>query len=376
MDQPKWMRAIPYACALAVMGFFSIILVWIAVTEPERRWWVAGDLAVGISGLVLLRARHRAPFAVALITAAAALLSTTVIGPAFVAYVSLTKHRRWGRIVLAALLLWTATAIYSSGDGLTQQLILAVSTMTLSIIALTVAGLYLRSRRDLETERANRRMEEQLRQLEQLEQARLSERARIAREMHDVLAHRISLLSLHAGALAHRTDLTAADVRAAATVMHESAHQALTELRATLGSLRDTSSTAPPQPSWTELPALLDEVREAGQIVEVSDEVTDAAQLPAQIGRHAYRIVQEALTNARKHAPGARVEVLMRGRPGQELHLRISNTLLLGRVDPSSGGLGLIGLAERVNMVSGTLTNLVADERFILDATLPWEMPS
>ncbi|WP_104190947.1 hypothetical protein [Cryobacterium sp. Y82] len=66
----------------------------------------------------------------------------------------------------------------------------------------------------------------------------------------------------------------------------------------------------------------------------------------------------------------------MRGRPGQELHLRISNTLLLGRVDPSSGGLGLIGLTERVNMVSGTLTNLVADERFILDATLPWEMPS
>ena len=190
MDQPKWMRAIPYACALAVMGFFSIILVWIAVTEPERRWWVAGDLAVGISGLVLLRARHRAPFAVALITAAAALMSTTVIGPAFVAYVSLTKRRRWGRIVLAALLLWTATAIYSSGDGLTQQLILAVSTMTLSIIALTVAGLYLRSRRDLETERANRRAQEQLRQLEQLEQARLGERARIAREMHDVLAHR------------------------------------------------------------------------------------------------------------------------------------------------------------------------------------------
>ena len=376
MDRSKWMRAIPYVCALAVMGFFGIILVWVAVTQPERRWWVAGDLAVGIGGLVLLRARHRAPFAVALITAAATLMSTTVIGPAFVAYVSLTKHRRWGRIVLAALLLWTATAVYSSGDGITQQLILAISTTTLSIIALTVAGLYLRSRRDLETERAERHAEEQRRQLEQLEQARLNERARIAREMHDVLAHRISLLSLHAGALAHRTDLTPEDVRAAATVIHESAHQALTELRATLGSLRDSSSTAPPQPSWAELPALLDEVREAGQSVEVSDEVTGAAQLPTQIGRHAYRIVQEALTNARKHAPGARVEVLMRGRPGHDLHLRISNAITLGRADPLSGGLGLIGLTERVNMVSGTLTNRVANGRFILDATLPWEVPT
>ncbi|MBC7591081.1 MAG: hypothetical protein H7226_08580 [Salinibacterium sp.] len=375
MAGTKWMRAVPYACAVSVLGFFACVLLWIAVTQPERIPWAAADLAVGIGGVILLRARQRAPFAVALITAVATLLSTTVIGPAFVAYVSLTAHRRWRRTAVAAMMLWFGVAAYSSKQGFTQQFILAISTVSLSLVALTVAGLYLRSRRDLELERAQRQVEAQRRQLEMLDQARLGERARIAREMHDVLAHRISILSLHAAALAHRTDLGPEQVRAAATVIQESAHQALTELRATVGGLRDAASTAAPQPSWPQLSELLAEVREAGQHVDLIDEVTRSGELPSQIGRHAYRIVQEALTNARKHAPGATVEVVLRGSPGESLRLRITNSIVPGRDSTVSRGLGLIGLSERVEMVSGTLTDRIENGQFVLDATLPWMVP-
>ena len=164
-------------------------------------------------------------------------------------------------------------------------------------------------------------------------------------------------------------------MRAAATVIQESAHQALTELRATVGGLRDAASTAAPQPSWPQLSELLAEVREAGQHVNLTDEVTGSQELPSQIGRHAYRIVQEALTNARKHAPGATVELVMRGSPGESLQLRITNSLVPGRNPAVSRGLGLIGLSERVEMVSGTLTDRIENGRFVLDATLPWVVP-
>ncbi|MCU1405340.1 MAG: two-component sensor histidine kinase [Glaciihabitans sp.] len=370
------MRAVPYACALVVMAFFGVVLGWIAWNGPDRRWWAAGDLAIGVSALVLLRWRHRAPFTVAVITAVVTVLSTTAIGPAYVAYVSLVKRRPRKRILVVAALIWVAGAIYSAEDGISQQLLLAVTANTLSLVALTAAGLYLRSRVDLENERTKRRAEEQRHRRAELEQVRLNERATIAREMHDVLAHRISLLSLHAAALAHRTDLSPDEVRLAATVIHESAQQSLTELRATLGSLRDDEVTAPPQPSWEQLPVLLAEVRAAGQGVQITAEVDAEAAVPAQVGRHAYRIVQEALTNARKHAPGAITHIRVSGRPGEQLRLSISNTETRRPPTGHIGGLGLIGLAERVTMVGGTLSTTSSGGQFVLDASLPWEATS
>ncbi|GAA3154886.1 sensor histidine kinase [Nonomuraea salmonea] len=227
-----------------------------------------------------------------------------------------------------------------------------------------------------------------------MEQAKLAERLKIAQEMHDVLAHRISLLAMLAGGLAYRKDLTPEQTRETALAIQENAHHSLTELRAVLGTLRRgdlagqdgpadqdrpagqggtaEGGPAPPQPTLAHLGALFAEVRAAGQQVEVDDSVTDRELLPAQTGRHAYRIVQEALTNARKHAPGSVVRAEIGGRPGDGLRIRVSNAAVPGRSGPG-GRLGLVGLAERTRMAGGRITHDVRDGRFVLDATLPWE---
>jgi signal transduction histidine kinase len=141
-----------------------------------------------------------------------------------------------------------------------------------------------------------------------------------------------------------------------------------------LGTLRRGSGgPEAPQPTLDHLDALFAEVRAAGQRVEVDDSVDRRELLPAQTGRHAYRIVQEALTNARKHAPGSSVHAEIGGRPGAGLRIRVSNPAPAGAPAGPGGRLGLVGLAERTRMAGGTITHDVRDGRFVLDALLPWE---
>src|SRR6478752_4277630 len=208
-------------------------------------------------------------------------------------------------------------------------------------------------------------------------QAQVAERARIAREMHDVLAHRISLVAMHSGALAYRTDLTPEQVSETAEVVRESANQALTELRAVLGVLRDVPGSGapadgtpqPPQPTLADLEALVAEARSGGTTVRL-DRSGDLERVPEQVSRGAYRIVQEGLTNARKHAPGAAVRVTVRNpvpRGGGEAADGIRQDVTVG------AGLGLLGLTERAVLAGGELTygpDRAGD--FVLTARLPW----
>src|SRR5207244_1912360 len=126
----------------------------------------------------------------------------------------------------------------------------------------------------------------------------------------DALAHRISLLSMHAGALEFRPDAPPEDIARAAGIVRASAHEALQDLREVIGVLRDEAvdgSPERPQPTLANLPGLLDESREAGMHVRSECRLPDLAAVPDGVGRNAYRIVQEGLTNARKHAHGTTV---------------------------------------------------------------------
>src|SRR5439155_22952903 len=149
-----------------------------------------------------------------------------------------------------------------------------------------------------------------------VEQARLTERARIAREMHDVLAHRMSLVSLHAGALEVRTDARPEEVALAAGAIRASVHEALQELRTVVGVLRDGAAgrPEPPQPDLADLPELVDGARATGMAIRYTCRVPPVGP-SVVLGRTAYRFVQEGLTNARKHAPDSAVEVLLDGHP-------------------------------------------------------------
>src|SRR5215207_1919808 len=208
------------------------------------------------------------------------------------------------------------------------------------------------------------------------EEARAAERRRIAREMHDVLAHRLSLLSVHAGALEFHPDAPAEEVAEAAGVIRESAKTALEELRGVIGVLREDGSeslTQPPQPTLADLAALVEESRAAGMRVTARIELGDAAP-PAAVGRTAYRIAQEGLTNARKHAPGAAVTLTVRAPDGDlQVEVRSLAPVAVAAVSPLPGaGTGLIGLAERVALAGGTLEHGVdPDGAFVLRASLP-----
>jgi signal transduction histidine kinase len=346
----------------------------IIVSQGLDEWPTAIlDVGLGVLALVLLRWRRRLPFTIAVVTAVLTVESSSAMGAASVALVSLATHRDIWRTAGAGAAMWLAfvsVSFVETGWGTASLVAAIVGAVT--VACLIGFGLYLRSRRDLALS------EERLREGERrvgLERARAGERARIAREMHDVLAHRLSILSLHAGALAHRSDLTADEVRQAAAVIRDTAHASLEELRVTLGSLREEDTLGRPQPSFDDLPALVSEVREAGQRVEYRSTLEDTEQLPAQVGRHVFRIVQEALTNARKHAPGASATVELSGSSGASIDVRVTNEM--GPPSPvpvPSGGLGLIGLGERVALLGGTLTHRDDGDRFVVEASLPWNV--
>lgn len=227
-------------------------------------------------------------------------------------------------------------------------------------------------------ERARRAEAEQGRRVAE---ARAAERARIAREMHDVLAHRLSLLATYAGALEYRPDAPPERLSRAAAVVRDSAHEALRDLRDVVALLRDedggTDAGRRPQPTLADLPRVVGESRQAGTPVELRDELPAGAVPPARIGRTAYRVVQEALTNARKHAAGRPVRVVLAGRPGAELTIDIGNPLPggtgAGTAIPGSGT-GLVGLTERVRLAGGCLDHGPQDGEFRLRARIPWPL--
>ena len=227
--------------------------------------------------------------------------------------------------------------------------------------AAAAVGSYLGARRELVTSLHERVRIAQLEQALATTVAREAERNRIAREMHDVMAHRISLVALHAGALAYREDLSRAQTAETAGTIQANAQLALAELRQVLGVLRAGPApprAEPPQPTLAELPALLADAREAGSVVELdSSGLPAVGELSDSLSRTSFRILQEALTNARKHAGShATADVRLRYLP-DAVELEVTDDGLgARRGGPRAGsGLGLIGMRERVSADGGTV---------------------
>ncbi|AEF41527.1 sensor histidine kinase [Hoyosella subflava] len=211
------------------------------------------------------------------------------------------------------------------------------------------------------------------------ERVRSLERERIAREMHDSLAHRISMVGLHAGALEVRPDASPEEVTKAAAIIRTSARQALDDLREILGVLRDNGEdTQRPQPEIAELTRLVDDSRSAGHQVLYSERIGNSDAVPESLGRTVYRVVQEGLTNARKHAPRETVTVTLE-RDGDDVHVHIHNPLPAGPAAGAAPGTrqGLIGMEERVGLAGGTVRSGIrrgasGDPEFHLEVWIPW----
>lgn len=208
--------------------------------------------------------------------------------------------------------------------------------------------------------------------------ARARERAAIAREMHDVLAHRLSLLATYSGALEMGRDAPEEARARAVGIVREHTHRALDELREIMGVLRqDVPGTEAlrPQPGLSDLPALVDDSRDVGVDVALGVRVELPESVPPVIARTVYRIVQEALTNARRHAPGSPVQVSITGTPATWLEVTVRNGAAQGdqsRPGTSGTGTGLVGLHERVDMIGGHLEHGHCADGFGVRARLPW----
>jgi signal transduction histidine kinase len=368
-----WVVDVLLVLAALTIGALSLDSAW----PDHSDAMVLIDVVVGITACLSLWGRRTYPRGVAVAAIAAASFSSMAGGAAPIAVynVALRSSRR-ALIATAGLALASiaiASLLYPSAGRWIAQ-------MLFGILVLAVAigwGLFTRVRRELFyslRERAERvESEERLR----LEQAREAERRRIAREMHDVLAHRLSLLSVHAGALEFRPDADPKEIGEAAGVIRATAQTALQELRDVIGVLREDaeeSTLQPPQPTLAQLPALIEESRAAGMHIRLTMDAPIDEGLPAALGRTAYRVVQEGLTNARKHAPGAAVDVMISS-DDQSLHVEVVNkhSVAASTAGSDGSGAGLVGLAERVSLAGGELEhgpNEAGD--FVLRATLPW----
>lgn len=249
--------------------------------------------------------------------------------------------------------------------------------LVLATIVTILIGLLVRLRREHVLSAVQRARRAETAYQEGMDHARQLERKRIAREMHDTLAHRLSLVSMHAGALEFRSATFGEEVAQAATVIQTSAHQALDDLRSAIHVLRsDGQETGPdgPQPVLDDLPHLIQESWQAGTPIDLR--LLTLQPVPLATGRIGYRVLQEGLTNARKHAPGNRVTASLSGDPETGLSIEVLNQVPAEpRAAPAVPGArqGLTGLTERVTLAGGRLRHgTTHDGCFRLQVWLPW----
>ncbi|WP_241695067.1 sensor histidine kinase [Streptomyces sp. C] len=254
------------------------------------------------------------------------------------------------------------------------------SSAVSALLVLGFAGLLGYALRATRLARGQLVVQETLTEEERARRTLLEERSRIARELHDVVAHHMSVISIQAQVAPHLVENPSPELKENLAGIRQNALEALTELRRVLGVLRSEHADDPanphhPQPTLAELGALVDNVRAAG--LDVTTETAGIRRpLTPGVELTAYRIVQEALSNCLRHAPGSRVEVGIAYGP-RELHLCVANSAPTRPAPPSPGaGHGLLGMRERAGMLGGELAaGPRPDGGYEVSAVLPMDPP-
>ena len=370
------------AAVVAGVGALVALTIFGEVQSHRTMGLLGLDIAVGVLSCALLPVLLRWPVLGGLALAMLAAVSPAATPAATAGALVVAERRRFAVAVAVAGVGIAAHAVqglWRPTGGLSFAWWMAL--MIVGYAALLGWGALTQARRALVASLRERARRAETEQGRRVAEARVNERTRIAREMHDVLAHRLSLVATYAGALEYRPDSPPEQLARAAGVIRAGVHQALGELREVISVLRyeetldDGQTDQGLQPGLDSIPRLVQESRDAGERVLVDNRMADATVVPVIAGRAAYRVVQEALTNARKHAAGQPVRMVLDGQPGTMLVIDIHNALPGDATAPPSipgSGAGLIGLTERVQLAGGRLDHEVTAGEFHLHASLPW----
>jgi signal transduction histidine kinase len=359
--------------ALICFAVASSVLSGDAALLHHSRGFLVVLLAFVTAAPLALRTRF--PLAAWVASTLAAIATTFVINPSIlfaggylVLFVlinglclySVTVRCRPRITVAATATIVVGAAILDPGSG-----VVAVFLTALPVLL----GAVVRQRRSGERQLA----EQELRHSG--ERALLEERQRIARELHDVVAHHMSVIAIQAEAAPYKTADPPPELVESFADIRASALAGMSELRRVLGVLRADGRDTAPQPGLADLDALLDSARSGGVSVSVSRS-GDPVPLPEGVDLSAYRIVQEALSNAMRHAPGSNVQVHVAYRPdGVALDVCNDQVLVTSAALPG-GGHGIIGMRERATMLGGSLdAGPTGDGGFHVAAVLPVSPP-
>lgn len=366
------------ATDLATGLVLLVVAAWITVIWrrrlPALTMAAGGVLAlVGTSYLLMLlgaawtvRQRPDRTRLIAALTAATAVL--------FAAREALTG---WG-----AALPWYLTQSSTAQDEPVWMLVsFASAIVSLGATAAAVHYGRMRARAD----RSEARAAQEVRRADALteQMVRQAERERIARDMHDALAHRLSVVSLHAGALeaaaSAGADGGAGGISRAgeiARTVREQTHAALQDMRGLIGDLRGGTDCAPGAPATMRaIGTLLADLRSSGARLTPYVVLESPERAGALLDTAVYRIVQEALTNAIKHAPGAAIDVYVHADPSSGARIRVVNPIVApgSGVPVPGGGNGIGGIRERAAALDGTAWIGERADAFIVDVSLPWQ---
>jgi signal transduction histidine kinase len=340
------------------------------VSELPRPLWLHQTLVVVVMAAVALRRRFP------LFTVAFVVLGMMVIDPdgqfstfaalvlvSFTGELELDLPRAYWALVLAVVPFWVGSAF---ADPTVSDYV----AVTVLYGGSWAVGQMVRQRTREAAEHAARAERAEREHEERAAAAVAEERTRIARELHDIVAHSISVVAVQTQAVRRRLDPSLTREIADLEAVETTARQAMAEMRRLLGVLRaDTERPAlEPQPGLDQLDRLVADARAGGTPVEVAVEGQRVA-LPPGLDLAAYRIVQEALTNARRHAPGTRLQVCLRFL-GRGLEVTVRNDGPVGP-QPVGGGFGLVGMRERVSLYGGQLEAGPTPGGFAVRATLP-----
>ncbi|GAA2578064.1 histidine kinase [Streptomyces lienomycini] len=391
----RWVRLLPWAVAFVLCVALLPTTLVVLTADYGLNGGAAAALAVAQAAPLLLavvRPLH-AWYVVLVADVAGALVLLTVDFPErllwpfppmeIVGYVGLCLALGLRERRRTLLLVWLATAVANVALGFAPPHGFGARGLLFTIlggVALLLGGA-LRERSEVQ-----RRLVEQetISEAERGRRTLLEERARIARELHDVVAHHMSVITVQAGTAEYRLDSLPPDVREEFTSIAATARESLGEMRRLLGVLRNEEAHGElvPQPGLAQIGQLVEATARTGGPVEFAPCAADADDdVPEAVGLSAYRIVQEALANVVRHAPGARTRVsLSVTGPDQEHGARLTVLVVNGPppeppaapLETSGTGHGLVGMRERVRIIGGTLdTGPLPDGGFRVAARLP-----